>query len=93
MPARIRAAPKQALPFYKSKPWLGLMRRIKRERGNKCQDCGTRRGRIIGDHITELKDGGDRLDPDNIRLRCAGCHNIKTAKAKAARSSGRTYKE
>ena len=92
-PNRIRPAPKVSLPFYKTPAWLGLMRSIKAERGNRCQDCGTRRGRIIGDHIIELKDGGAPLDRANIRLRCTACHNIKTAKAKAARSAGTTYRE
>lgn len=89
-PARVRCAPKQTDNFYRSPPWLGLMRQLKRKRGNRCQDCGAKASktvRIIGDHIHERKDGGADLDPANIRLLCLPCHNRKTAKAKAKRLS------
>jgi len=35
-----------------------------------------------------VKDGGARLDPSNIMLRCAACHNRKTHREKAARARG-----
>jgi 5-methylcytosine-specific restriction protein A len=82
---RLRPPPKIADSFYLSPEWRGLMASIKRERGNQCEDCGAG-GRIIGDHEQELKDGGAKLDPRNIRLRCIPCHNKKTAKAKARRA-------
>lgn len=88
MPGRMPASKKVADRFYLSKPWRALMRAIKAERGNRCQDCGEygdKDLRIIGDHIIERKDGGADLDPRNIWLRCLPCHNTKTAKVRAAR--------
>lgn len=85
--SKVKAAPKVALGFYQSPEWRELIRDIKRERGAFCQDCGSGH-RVAGDHEVELRDGGAPLDPDNVRLRCAACHNRKTARAKAARASG-----
>jgi 5-methylcytosine-specific restriction protein A len=81
---RLRPPPKIAESFYLSAAWRGLMARLKAERGNVCQKCGAR-GRVLGDHIIERKDGGNDLDPGNVMLMCWGCHNAKTAKAKARR--------
>jgi 5-methylcytosine-specific restriction enzyme A len=80
--------PKVAEPFYTSRPWLELMASIKRERGERCEDCGRTRCRIFGDHITELKDGGERLDRRNVRLRCGSCHTLKTNRERAKRMRG-----
>lgn len=88
LPPRIKAMPKQAESFYTSPEWRGLMRSIKAKRGNWCQVCGSG-GRIYGDHIIELKDGGAKLDENNVRLLCHGCHQRKTAEARAARAAGR----
>ena len=33
----------------------------------------------IVDHIKPLNDGGERLDPDNLRSVCRNCHAILTA--------------
>lgn len=76
-------------PFYLSAAWQTLVRTIKRHRGYVCEACGrdctaTPRG-LIGDHVIERKDGGADLDPLNIRLLCAGCHNAKTAGARTRR--------
>lgn len=83
----VRAMPKVADPFYLSPEWRALMRRIKKERGAHCEHCGAG-GRIIGDHVVEIKDGGERLDPRNVRLMCMPCHNRKTAKARGKRARG-----
>src|SRR5213075_2365396 len=69
-PSRVRAPDKQALPFYLSPEWRGLMARLLKERGRVCQHCGRTECRIFGDHRIELKDGGAALDPRNIEL-CA----------------------
>lgn len=82
---RLTAPPKTVDPFYRSPEWLALIASIKRERGNRCEDCSTQGGVIIGDHIVELKDGGAALDKRNIRLRCLPCHNTKTAAVRAQR--------
>lgn len=80
---------KTAEPFYSSKPWLALMARIKSIRGERCEDprCRNRdkKMRVVGDHIVELKDGGDPLDERNVLLRCWPCHTRKSNEARAAR--------
>lgn len=84
---RVRALPKVAEAFYQSKEWRDLVRRIKAERGNWCERCGSKH-RVIGDHKVERKDGGADLDPANIELLCQACHNRKTAEARAQRVGG-----
>lgn len=79
-----KPAPKLTVPLYSSKGWLGLMARLKRQRGNACERCGTK-GRVVGDHIIELKDGGAPLEETNIQLLCWPCHTTKTNQARAAR--------
>lgn len=64
--------------IYKSHRWLVLMGKLKRERGAKCQQCGTAEGPIHGDHIRELRDGGQPFEPANIQLLCISCHTLKT---------------
>lgn len=81
--------PKVAASFYTSTDWRKLAAAIKRERGNKCELCGSR-DRVIADHIVELKDGGAPLDRSNIQLLCHEHHQQKTAKARKARASGLT---
>lgn len=83
--ARVRPAPKIADVFYHSREWRALVAAVKRARGAWCQRCGSGH-RIIGDHVVERKDGGADLDPANIELLCAACHNAKTARAKARRA-------
>ena len=89
-PRRVPALPKKADRFYLTNEWRKLVARLKEERGNWCNRCGASGagGRIIGDHIHEIKDGGERLDADNVELLCQGCHNAKTAAAKAVRVKG-----
>lgn len=81
----VRPVSKVADPFYVSDAWKRLVRRIKRERGDRCCRCGSGH-RVAGDHIVEIRDGGARLDASNVQLLCAGCHNRKTAAARRARS-------
>jgi 5-methylcytosine-specific restriction endonuclease McrA len=85
-----RPAPKVAEEFYLSSAWLGLRATLIKQRGRRCETCGkTHDGgqpvRLIGDHIIERKDGGADLDPRNVRLVCIPCHNVKTARERAAR--------
>ena len=87
-------APKQAKPFYLSAEWRELMRMIKRKRGNQCHDpdhpvgVPRARGRIYGDHVVELNDGGAALDPNNVMLRCHLCHQRKTVRSRVTRFHG-----
>jgi hypothetical protein len=84
-PSLVAHAPKVALPFYYSPAWRALVAAIKRARGAWCEKCGAG-GRLYADHIVEIRDGGALLDESNVQLLCHGCHQRKTARAKAARS-------
>jgi len=96
-PGRPKLEPpaKLTLPFYRTPEWHALMSGIRRMRGNACQDPEhdprtPRHGhRTYGDHIVELKDGGDPLDPRNILLRCPSCHQKKTNRERLARYQAR----
>src|SRR5262249_39350159 len=80
-----------AHPLYGSREWRLLANRIKRERGNRCEDPEHWPGhprtgvRIYADHVVELSDGGAALDERNILLRCPRCHSRKTMIERAKR--------
>lgn len=94
---------KETNPFYSSAAWLTLLAAIIKERGRVCEDPkhafnrthrlknalpdASSLGRIYGDHIIELRDGGAPLDKSNIMLRCAVCHGRKTASEAMRRRS------
>lgn len=88
---RVKPPPKQADPIYHSPEWRALIAEIIRERGRRCEDpehnpASPREGiRVFGDHIKELRDGGELLDKANVMLRCGSCHTRKTAQARAQR--------
>lgn len=87
---RVQPPPKTVDPFYLSKEWRALMARIIAIRGRRCQDPEHRgphepTARIFGDHIRELRDGGEPLDERNVMLRCGACHTRKTLQARAQR--------
>lgn len=84
-PNTLKAPPKYTDSFYRSPAWVRLVRQIKRERGAFCEICGSRHG-LVADHIIEIKDGGPRLDPSNIKLLCARHHNRKTADERKRRN-------
>lgn len=83
---------KRADPFYLSPEWKALMKRLIEVRGRRCQDPEHEHGRprdgvrLYGDHVIEIADGGAKLDPNNVLLRCGHCHGRKTAEARAARA-------
>ena len=90
---KIRQSEKVVDGFYYSPEWRTLIDGIIRQRGRYCQDpkhdrAKQRTGRIYGDHVVELRDGGRPLDPSNIFLRCASCHTRKTAFERAKRLHG-----
>lgn len=65
--------------FYNSRAWRGLAaRQLKRE--PLCAEC-LRAGRItpakIADHIKPIREGGARLDKENLQSLCRACHNRK----------------
>ncbi len=87
LPPRLKNADKVADPFYNSPEWRALASEVKKERGNKCEICGSR-NRVIADHIKEIRDGGARLDKSNIQLLCTKHHNQKTHAERARRARG-----
>ena len=99
-PTKLRAAAKVADRFYSSLEWRALVeseyakRFVSKERA-RCQDLrceqrlATRGTRLFADHIVELRDGGNPLDPTNILFRCGSCHTRKTAEERAKRMHAR----
>ena len=84
--------PKACDPFYLSREWRGFVDKIKRERGEVCEDPSCKGPhypgqRIYPDHVVEIHDGGAKLDPSNVMLRCAKSHSAKTARERAKRMS------
>jgi 5-methylcytosine-specific restriction enzyme A len=81
-------------PIYASPRWRKFIAAIKAARGPYCQGRDHQGNRHVallnGDHIIELKDGGEPFDPRNIQLLCQSCHNKKTAREQVRRASGRT---
>ena len=93
MPARVAALPKRADRFYLSPEWRDYRKRHRawtkqRKGGVWCCVCGGG-GRLILDHRVERRDGGADFPPfEEADWYCAGCHNRKTAAAKAKRTGG-----
>jgi len=58
--------------------------------GGRCESrgCGRKEVRMFADHIRELKDGGNPLDPANGQCLCGSCHSRKTADARVRRMVG-----
>jgi 5-methylcytosine-specific restriction endonuclease McrA len=88
---RVRAMPKVAERFYLSAEWKAYRawhRAETRRRAGAvwCCVCGGTE-RLILDHVIERKDGGADFPAfEGARWYCGGCHNTKTAKARAARA-------
>ena len=73
--------------FYLSPTWRKVRARYLR-RQPLCELClakGISKAADMVDHITEIKDGGARLDFENLQSLCWACHGRKTADARAAR--------
>jgi 5-methylcytosine-specific restriction enzyme A len=51
-----------------------------------CEIPGCGRGAVDVDHVHELRDGGSRLDPRNLRALCRSHHVRKTAARRRERS-------
>jgi len=65
--------------FYNSQAWRRLSR-LQLQREPLCAEC-MKTGRItpaeITDHIQPIRDGGTRLDLENLQSLCRACHNKK----------------
>jgi 5-methylcytosine-specific restriction protein A len=77
--------PKLSDPFYASPAWIKVRDLARRLLPPVCARCGASGSRLCADHIRELKDGGAPLDLSNVQLLCAGCHQLKSAEARASR--------
>lgn len=80
---------KRVDPFYQSAEWIRVRDFvIDRDKGV-CyvRGCGEIEGRIFVDHIVEIKDGGDRLNPKNLGCMCAKHHVKKTHEKKRERQA------
>ncbi|MFJ7951539.1 HNH endonuclease [Lysinibacillus sp. NPDC096418] len=69
--------------FYHSSPWIKCRNYIKIRDNGLCQRCLTKKKITVGvivDHDIPLSvDWSKRLDEDNLKLLCDGCHKKKTA--------------
>ncbi|MBD2842696.1 HNH endonuclease [Erythrobacter sp. KMU-140] len=94
LPPRVRALPKVAERFYTSPEWKDYRKRhrawtVAQKGGCWCCVCGAS-GRLILDHRVERRDGGADFPPfDEADWYCTGCHNAKTAEARARRARAR----
>lgn len=84
-----RPPPKTVQPFYMSQEWRVLIDDIVKKRGRKCEKCGRTGSRVYGDHIKELQDGGEALDPANIQILCPSCHTLKSNEERARRTAAK----
>jgi 5-methylcytosine-specific restriction protein A len=68
--------------FYSSAAWIGA-RNDKRKCNPLCEEC-LENSLIVPmaevDHIVPIRDGGERLDPTNLRSLCKSCHSKKSSK-------------
>jgi len=53
-----------------------------------CQQAGRTSAAVLVDHITPIRDGGERLDDDNLQSLCRACHDSKTANDVRRRRGG-----
>lgn len=87
-----RAPPTRTVdPIYYSREWRTLIARIIKGRGRRCEDpahsgAHDPKARLFGDHIVELRDGGEPLEPSNVMLRCGSCHTRKTIEVRSQRA-------
>ena len=75
--------------FYESPEWRKL-RALHLKRNPLCEKCfvnGRITPAVIVDHKVEIKDGGGKLDAENLTSMCRACHNKKTAQERASRNN------
>lgn len=90
LPPRVAALPKLVDPFYHSKPWLALRAKRMKDADYRAALARCKPGEwLVLDHKRERKDGGADLDPANTEWLTHSEHQAKTARARAARASGR----
>jgi 5-methylcytosine-specific restriction protein A len=62
--------------WYRSKEWRKLRLMILQNEPL-CRECSAVAEMV--DHIRPIKEGGARLDPENLQPLCHSCHNRKRA--------------
>lgn len=74
-----------ATPRTRGSVWMDKRKAALIRGGYTCVDCGHVSARLEVDHDTPLEQGGTDED-SNLKLRCAECHKVKTAREAAGRS-------
>ena len=87
-PSKVAAAPKTVEPFYRSKGWRELVaaRRLDADYFAALRRAKAKGERVILDHITERRDGGDDHDPENTQWLTHSEHQAKTARERRRRA-------
>ncbi len=94
-------SPRHALDYWSIRVWGSLRVVVFKRDKYECQSCGrigyhsghgpdgrfVRLGNVDvqADHITELADGGDTWDMENLQTLCSQCHKVKTSESRRAR--------
>lgn len=68
---------KESDKFYHSREWKSVRSLVLNENPF-CVECGHPAQMV--DHIKSIKDGGAKLDTNNLQSMCNKCHNIKENK-------------
>jgi 5-methylcytosine-specific restriction endonuclease McrA len=68
-------------PFYQSREWKQdrLLHLMNNPLCKICQEKGKTTEATVSDHITPIKQGGDKWDWNNRQGLCKNCNSIKTA--------------
>lgn len=85
-PRSVKPPPKTGEPFYSSAEWIALRDLERAAAKGICRRPGCGKRGFIVDHIVEIRDGGAKLDRNNVELLCSSHHGVKTAEARAKRS-------
>ncbi len=79
---------KDSKAFYNSPEWRRVRKQALIRDNYLCVECLKERKitpAYIVDHISEIKDGGDKLNINNLQCLCQMHHNQKTARVKKER--------
>lgn len=76
--SRAKVPPKTADPWYLTPEHRLWSRAVINRAGSQCEKCGRTGTRLFADHIKEIRDGGELLDPMNGQALCGSCHGAKT---------------
>jgi 5-methylcytosine-specific restriction protein A len=82
---RVKPPSKETDSFYNSEAWKEVRESVLQRDRYACVRCGRIMTRLFVDHIIEIKDGGQQLDPINLQTLCGSCHTTKTHAARIQR--------